>query len=52
MYVIIAIAAWFYPDPDVATSNEFDGFQRAISAAAGVTSTAIMGFKAQGTMAL
>ncbi|KIW62778.1 calcium/proton exchanger [Phialophora macrospora] len=25
VYIIIAIAAWYYPDPDVATSNEFDG---------------------------
>lgn len=25
VYIIIAIAAWFYPDPDVATSNDFDG---------------------------
>lgn len=22
MYVIIAIASWYYPNPDVATSNE------------------------------
>jgi len=25
VYIIIAIAAWFYPDPDVATSNDFEG---------------------------
>lgn len=25
VYIIIAIAAWFYPNPDVATSNDFDG---------------------------
>ena len=25
MYVIIAIAAFYYPDPDVATSNGLEG---------------------------
>lgn len=25
MYVIIAIASWYYPNPDVATSNGIEG---------------------------
>ena len=25
MYVIIAIASWYYPNPDVATSNGLEG---------------------------
>ena len=55
MYIIIAIAAWFYPDPDVATSNEFDGGIMPIavpigtlaSAAAQATQTVVGQFIAQ-----
>ncbi|ETI20396.1 calcium/proton exchanger [Cladophialophora carrionii CBS 160.54] len=41
VYIIIAIAAWYYPDPDVATSNEFDG----IGAGAGAVVAASNAFK-------
>ncbi|KAK3369438.1 calcium/proton exchanger [Lasiosphaeria ovina] len=27
VYIIIAIAAWYYPNPDVATTNDFNGLQ-------------------------
>jgi Ca2+:H+ antiporter len=26
VYAIVAIATWYYPNPDVATSNEFTDF--------------------------
>ncbi|EXJ71747.1 Ca2+:H+ antiporter [Cladophialophora psammophila CBS 110553] len=48
VYLIIAIAAWYYPDPDVATSNEFDGSWIAAGIQPGATSTASLQFKAQG----
>ena len=28
MYVVIAIAAFYYPDPDVATSNDLERLKR------------------------
>lgn len=32
VYVIIAIASWYYPDPDVATSNGIEGILGGFSA--------------------
>ncbi|OCT48286.1 Vacuolar cation/proton exchanger 5 [Cladophialophora carrionii] len=40
VYIIIAIAAWYYPDPDVATSNEFDGIGAGAAAGAGASASA------------